>query len=120
MITNYSIALSYERSYTKSWSLYGIDNRREYLVDKQTDVDLCNKAIRCYDLTYINKTHFFNVARPRACRAYTFKDTNTTRGLKSFSFRSMEFFGISLSRFNSCKTSKKSNCIIFLIALSFQ
>ena len=119
MITNYSIALAIDRSYSKSWSIYGIDNSGEHLVDRKTDVNLCNNAQYCRDMTYINQIHFFDVSHPRAFKTYLFKDFNTSRGFTDFAFRSMEFFGISLSSINSCKVTRKTNNLIFLIILSF-
>ena len=103
-ITNYSFVLSQGHSYSHTWELYGIDRNGEHIVDNQTNLNLCDRAEYCNDDTLANKIYQIKVANPGFFRQYTFKSGNTSRVLKYFQLRSMDFFGISDPSFiNTCQ-----------------
>ena len=74
--------------------MYGIDKHGEHLVDKQTNLNLCDGAEYCNDSTLTNKIHKIKVLRQGLYQKYAFKNCNTSRGHKAFILRSIDFFGI--------------------------
>ena len=118
-LSSYSIYTSATHRYIKSWDLFGINNKRKYLIDRRNNESIC-QGKKCTQDS--NKT--FSCQHPGFFNKFTFVLTGPD-SLNNFLFSLtyLKFFGIVASnRFiqtnqNACNHANTLS-IILIIALS--